>query len=39
MDLVSINIIIIIKATGIFLSSLLLLLLLGKVKLPGLVMT
>jgi hypothetical protein len=39
MDLVGITIIIIMEATGILLSSLLLLLLLGKLKLPGLVLS
>jgi hypothetical protein len=39
MDLLSITNIIIMEATGIVLSSLLLLLLLGKLKIPGLVMT
>ena len=38
MDLVSMTIIIIMGATGILLSSLLLLLLLGKLKFPGLVL-
>lgn len=39
MDLVSIHIILIINATGIIFFTLLLILLLGKLKLPGLVMT
>ena len=39
MDVAGIHIIIIINATGIILFTLLLILLLGKLKLPGLVMT